>query len=103
MLTALLTPEKAAEYLGIKVKTVHQLVREGRLACIQVTTRDRKFTEAQIQAFIESRTITLPNVIDKKSPRRLPSPARKGGVERKSTGDFLSERAKMRNEVRSWL
>jgi excisionase family DNA binding protein len=103
MLTPLLTPEKAAEYLGVKVKTLHGLVREGKLACVQVTPRDRKFTEAQLQEFIESRTIPMPKVVvDTKAPERLPFP-RKGGVQPKSTGDFLSERAKMRSEVRSWL
>jgi len=102
VLSPLYTPEQAAEYLGIKVKTLHRLVREGKLACIQVTPRDRKFTEAQIQDFIESRTITMPKIVDRKSADKLPFP-RKGGDFQKSTGDSLSERAKMRNEVRSWL
>jgi len=100
-LSPLLTPEKAAQYLGIKVKTLHQLVREGKLACVQVTARDRKFTEAQIQEFIESRTIPTPKIVDRKTPHTLPFP-RKGGDKQKSTGDFLSERARMREELRSW-
>ncbi len=101
MLTPLLTPEQAAEYLGIKVKTVHQLVRDGKLACVQVTARDRKFTKAQLQEFIESRTISMPKIVDKKLSSGLRFP-RKGGVQRKSTGDSLSERKKMKEELRSW-
>jgi len=103
MLTPLLTVEQTAEHLGIKVKTVHQFVREGRLACIQVTAKGRKFTEAQIQEFIESRTTPMPKFLDRKSPDRLPSPPKRGGDYRKSTAVSLSERAKMREEARSWL
>jgi excisionase family DNA binding protein len=101
MLTPLLTAEQAAQHLGIKPKTVHQLVREGRLACIQVTARDRKFTESQLQEFIDSRTISIPKIVDKRTAGKLPSP-RKGGDCQKSTGDSLSERKKMREELRSW-
>jgi excisionase family DNA binding protein len=102
MLLPLLTAEQVAEHLGVKPKTVHQLVREGKLACIQVTARDRKFTETQIEAFIASRTIHMPKIVDRNSPHKLPSPTRKGGVQRKSTGDSLSERRKMKEDLRSW-
>ncbi len=80
MMIPLLTPEIAAVLPGIKVKTVHELVREGKLACVQVIPRDRKFTEAQLQEFIENRTISIPKQVDRKTADKLPSPARKGGV-----------------------
>jgi|SRR5271157_4706929 len=99
-MTILLTPEKAAEHLGIKVKTVHQLVREGKLSCVQVSAKDRKFTEAQIQAFIDSRTISIPNPVDRKSTRKLPFP-RKGGGKPGLFGDSL-DKAQLRKEMRSW-
>ncbi len=97
----LLTPEQVAEYLGIKTKTVHQLVRDGKLACIQLSARDRRFTTEQIAAFIQTRVIELPKPVDRKSPSKLPFP-QKGGDQRKSTGDSLSERKKMKEELRSW-
>jgi len=80
MLTPLLTPQQAADYLGIKLKTVHQLVRQGKLACVQVTPRDRKFTEAQLQEFVASRTIPMPNPLDKKTAPTVRYRPEKGGA-----------------------
>jgi excisionase family DNA binding protein len=101
MLVPLYTPEQTAQCLGIKVKTVHQLVREGKLACIQVTAKDRKFTEAQIEAFIESRNIPLPKQVDRKSLDRLPSSPKRGGERSKLSGDSFV-RAQLRKEMVSW-
>jgi excisionase family DNA binding protein len=100
MLPELMTPAFVADYLGKTVKTVHQLVREGKLCCVQITGRDRRFTPEQIEEFIRSRTITPPKLVDKKSSNSLLCP-RKGGEE-KSTGDSLSERKRMKEELRSW-
>jgi excisionase family DNA binding protein len=33
-----------AQMLGISSKTVHKLVREGKLPCVQVTALERRFT-----------------------------------------------------------
>ena len=38
----LLQPDQVAQVLGVSLKTVHKLVREGKLACVQVTGRDRQ-------------------------------------------------------------
>jgi excisionase family DNA binding protein len=46
----LLSPEDVAEILGISVKTVNKLAREGKLGCVQVTDRERRFTEEQVRA-----------------------------------------------------
>ena len=97
MPTPLLTKEQAAELLGIRVRTVHQLVRDGKLGCVQLSPKDRKFTEAQIQEFIDSRTIPIPKPVDRKSHGRLPSP-RKGGNNR-NVGDSAKA---LREEMRSW-
>jgi excisionase family DNA binding protein len=93
-LTPLMTADKVARYLGVKTKTIHQFVREGRLSCVQVTARDRRFTPEQIEAFIASRTIAVPKRIDNSAPQSLPSP-RKGGA--KSSG---FNRAQLRKELR---
>jgi excisionase family DNA binding protein len=100
MLPPLLTPEQVGEILGLRVKKVHELVREGSLACIQITARDRKFSEEQIKAFIDSRTVTPPKIVDRKSPSKLPFP-RKGGTQGKSTGVALSKR-QMKEEMALW-
>jgi hypothetical protein len=39
----LLTAKGVGAILGISVKTVHKLVREKKLACVQVTSRDRRW------------------------------------------------------------
>jgi excisionase family DNA binding protein len=49
----LLTPMEAAQILGISKKTVHKLVRDGKLGCVQVTDKERRFTEDQIKAYIK--------------------------------------------------
>jgi excisionase family DNA binding protein len=83
MLPSLLTTQAVAEYLGVKTKTTHQLVREGKLSCIQLSPKDRKFTEDQLKAYLDSRTVAAPKLIDKKASKTLPLKL-KGGETRKS-------------------
>ncbi|MGO9120496.1 MAG: helix-turn-helix domain-containing protein [Desulfomonilaceae bacterium] len=79
MLNLLLKPEQVAEYLGVSVKSVHQFVREGRLGCIQLSPKDRRFTEEQIQAFLQSRIIEPPKIVDKGPAESLPYRPKRGG------------------------
>jgi excisionase family DNA binding protein len=44
----LLSTRDVAEILGISVKTVNKLVRDVKLGCVQVTTKERRFTEDQV-------------------------------------------------------
>jgi len=98
----LLLPEEVAEILHVSVKTVHRLCREGKLAYILIDSRGtRRFTLEQIEAFIEAQSIQAPKSVDKARPQTLSFP-RKGGDHRKSTGDSLLERKRMREELRSW-
>ena len=39
----LLKSAHVAHVLGISIKAVHKRVREGKLACAQITARDRRF------------------------------------------------------------
>jgi excisionase family DNA binding protein len=80
----------------VSEKTVHKLVREGKLACVQITGRERRFTDEQVLEFIRSQTRSVR--VDKKPRPPVSSPARKGG-EKKSVG--LS-RTDLRKEMRSW-
>ena len=52
----LLSAKDVAKILGISVKTVNKLVREEKLGCVQVTEKERRFTEEQIRDYIESRS-----------------------------------------------
>ena len=94
---SLLSPSEVAGLLRVSAKTIHKLVREGRLACVQITDRERRFTDEQVQEYIRSQTI--PVRVDKKAPRPVSSLPRKGGV--KSSGDSI--KAQLREEMRSWL
>ncbi len=93
-LQKLLTAKDVAEILGIAAKTVNKLVREGKLGCVQVTAKERRFTEEQIRAYIESRTVERP--VDRKGPKPLDFP-RKGGE--KSLG---FARTALKQEMQSW-
>jgi excisionase family DNA binding protein len=95
----ILTPEQVAEYLGVRKSAVYRYVRQGKLDCVQLSFKERRFTEAHVKEFIQKQTISRPNLVDNPSALRLPShPNKKEGGE-KSTGD--SARA-IRKEMRSW-
>jgi|SRR5271157_1063530 len=92
----LLSAKDVAEILGISVKTVNKLVREGKLGCVQVTVKERRFTEEQIRDYIESRSSKVQ--IDRTKPDRVKSQPPKGGE--KSSRVF--NRADLLKEIRSW-
>jgi excisionase family DNA binding protein len=92
----LLSARDVGEILGISVKTVNKLVREGKLGCVQVTTKERRFSEEQMREYIESRSSKLQ--FDRTIPDRVKSAAPKGGE--KSSRVF--NRADLLKEIRSW-
>ncbi len=100
-LPKLLYPRDVAQLLGLSVKTIHKLVRDGKLGCVQVTTKDRRFTQEQAQRYIESCTKNAPTKIDARvdTPRvrQVSSPPKKGGE--KSSRVF--DRANLLKEIRS--
>ncbi len=83
------------EILGISAKTVNKLVREGKLGCVQVPARERRFTEDQIREYIESRTTKIQ--IDRTIPDRVKSAAPKGGEK-----SFGVSKADLRKEMCLW-
>ena len=93
---ALLTAETVASILVVPRKAVHRLVREGKMACVQVTARERRFTQEQVQDYIRSQSTEVR--VDKKEPRPVKSPPKKGGIERKTAGDIGTDLVK---EIRS--
>jgi len=96
-LPKLLYPRDVAQLLGISVKTIHKLVRDGKLGCVQVTTKDRRFTQEQVQHYIESCTTNAPAKIDREPSVRVRSQPPKGGE--KSSRVF--DRANLLKEIRS--
>ncbi len=95
MLSPLLSAKEVAQYLGIRLKTVHEYVRRGELGCIEVSPRDRRFTEDQLQEFIQRTTKPPKKRIDKKPSRSLTYSPKKGGA--KSVKDSGAD---LREEIR---
>ena len=92
----LLDAEDVARILKSSVKTVHKRVREGKLACVQSSQKDRKFTREQVQAFIEAQSTRVR--VDRSKGKPVKSRPPKGGE--KSSRVF--DRANLRKEMRSW-
>ncbi len=93
--TRLLEPKEIASMLKISLKTLHKLVREGKLSCVQVTARERRFTLEQVQQYIESQSTAIR--VDKKAALAVSSRPKKGGA--KSIGVSGTD---LRKEMRSW-
>ena len=90
----LLSAKDVADILGISAKMVNKLVREGKLGCVQITAKERRFTEDQIRRYIESRTIERP--VDRKSPEPVDF-TRKGGKK-----SLRFARTALKQEMQSW-
>ena len=58
-LPKLMNAQDVALILKIAPKTVHKLVRRGKLGCVQVTEKDRRFTIDPVQTHIDSRTVQI--------------------------------------------
>jgi hypothetical protein len=96
---ALLTIEAVAGILGLTPRRVHGLVRERKLACVQISPRDRRFLPEQLEAYIRSRILEPPKPVDRPRAGRVAFPPR-GGDKSKLSGD--SVRAQLLEEMRSW-
>jgi excisionase family DNA binding protein len=92
---SLLDAQEVALILGISVKTIHKLVREGKLPCVQVTDRERRFTPEQVQQYIESRSTGAR--VDKKDSRPVSSRPKKGGMK-----SFGHSGVDLREEMKQW-
>ena len=95
-ITELLKPKQAASKLGISVKTLHRLCREGRIGFVKINQKERGFTLDQIHDYIDRQTV--PRRIDNSGPLRV-NLTSKGGIKRKSSG---VSRAGLRKEMRQW-
>lgn len=91
----LLEPKEVASMLMISLKTVHKLVREKKLACVQVTARERRFTPEQVQQYIESQSTGIR--VDKKAAPAVSSRPKKGGEK-----SFSFSGVDLRKEMQKW-
>jgi excisionase family DNA binding protein len=94
-LDILLWPDDVATILGIALRTVHKLVRDGKLGCVEATDKGRRFTKEHVLAYIESRSVEPK--IDKKRTGPVKSAPPKGGEK-----SFGFSRTSLREEMRSW-
>ena len=97
----LLDAKDVALILKSSVKTVHKRVREGKLACVQVTAKDRRFTIEQVQTFIEAQSTRTP--IDKKVANPISSSPKKGGEINGSRIEKAKDSwASLKEEMSTW-
>jgi excisionase family DNA binding protein len=95
-LSILMSVIDVARTLRIAPKTVHKLVRDRKLGCVQISSKRRLFTQEQVQAYIDSCKVEMR--VDKKRALKLSCP-RKGGEK----SSRVLDRANLRKEMRSWL
>jgi excisionase family DNA binding protein len=93
----LLEPKDVARIIKISLKTIHKQVREGKLDCVQVTSRKRRFTPEQVQQYIESRSTGT--MIDKRVTAPVSSRPKKGGEKSKFVGVCGKD---LRKEMKKW-
>jgi len=91
----LMDAQDVALILKITPKTVHKLVRRGKLGCVQVTEKDRRFTREQVQAYIDAQSTEVR--IDSQKPNRVRCLPPKGGE--KSLG---VSRTSLLKEMSQW-
>jgi excisionase family DNA binding protein len=96
----LLTIDEACAFLRLKPRTLHKLVRLGRLGCVQVTQKERRFTREQLDAYVVAQTIAPKNVIDRKTETSLPLKTKGGENRRERRVTRVSEPVSIREEIR---
>jgi len=94
----LLSASEVAEILRISTKTVNKLAREAKIGCVQVTSRERRFSEEQVRAYIEAQSKKPAEVrVDMPHARQVSSPPKKGGER-----SFGVSKADLRKEMSLW-
>lgn len=90
-----LTVEDVALLLQVPKPAVNRLVREGKLACFEISRKKRVFSMEHVHEFLESQLRPLPKKTSGKFAVRLPS--RKKGGER--SGKKELDRAQIKKEL----
>lgn len=92
----LLKPNQAASKLGISVKTLHRLCREGRIGFVKINQKERGFSRDQIHDYIARQTVS-PRIDSSRSLQV--NSISKGGTKKKPVRD---SRADLRKEMHQW-
>jgi|SRR5271157_771389 len=95
------TKHDVATFLGLSPKTIDELVRTRKLACVQLDSKNRRFKEEHIEEFLRGRTIEGPKPIDDRDRSKVKRPERTRGGKTESIGE--TDEAQLREEMRSWL
>lgn len=96
---------EVSELLQISERDVHALVREGKLGCIEITNRRRRFSEEHIRDFLAAATRKprTAKKVDSVSQGLLHCPPikqfKRGGDPVLTVG---SAKAALREEMRQW-
>jgi excisionase family DNA binding protein len=53
----LLSANEVGKMLGISARAVNKLASEGKLGCVQLTSRDRRFTKELVEEFVKAVTV----------------------------------------------
>jgi excisionase family DNA binding protein len=85
----LLSAKEVGEILGISVKTVNKLVRARKLGCVQVTAKERRFTEEQVRVYIEAQSKEVR--VDTPRVRQVSSQPKKGGERDRKAKSFEAQ------------
>jgi excisionase family DNA binding protein len=104
-LPQLLYPRDVAQVLGISVKTVHKFVRDGKLGCVQVMANERRFTQEQVQYYIQGCTTNAPAKIDRELSVHVDTPRVRqvSSAPKKGGGDSVRfSRRTLKEEMRQW-
>jgi hypothetical protein len=97
----LYTAADVSNILLVPTKMTHNLVRQGKLACVQITPRIRRFTPEQVQQYIDSHS--TPSPVDKKDSRPVSSPPMKGGDAKESRLEKTKDSwASLKKEMSRW-
>jgi excisionase family DNA binding protein len=90
----LMTAQEVSRILKIAPKTVNKLARERKIGSVQVTSKERRFTQEQVQAYIAQNS--QPVRVDTEPSKPLFCP-RKGGEK-----SFGVSKADLRKEMSQW-
>ncbi len=94
------TKHDVATFLGLSPKTIDELVRAGKLACVQLDSKNRRFKKEHIEKFLDGRTIVKPKPVDVRGQSKVKRPERTRGGKTEGRGE--TDEAQLREEMREW-
>lgn len=98
-LPVLLTEAEAAKALGISVRRLQAICRDGKIEYVRIAARERRFTAEQIRDFIERKTVTVPKRIPVDRKASNPLPSHQSVSDSRNYGDSAKS---LREEMRLW-